>query len=61
MHLFQSLLEVVLISFENIIIHWGCKFFADEFHEIHENWAPTKYNDFTVSILTRFGIFCHFR
>ena len=30
-------------------MRWWCKFVADGFHEIHENWAPTKYNDFTVS------------
>ena len=25
-------------------------FVAYGFHEIHENWAPTKYNDFTVFV-----------
>ena len=25
-------------------------FVANGFHEIHENWAPTKYIDFTVFV-----------
>ena len=27
----------------------GCKFVVGGINENHENWAPTKYNDFTVS------------
>ena len=32
-----------------IIIRWGWKFVVDGIHENHENWAPTKYNDSTVT------------
>ena len=31
-----------------IIIRRGCKFVDEAIHENNENWAPTKYYDFTV-------------
>ena len=35
--------------FKNITIRDGSEFIVIVFDEINENWAPTKYNNFTCS------------